>query len=1164
MEIQPKIAPGAVYGGGGAIGAGVLSAAFLKGQGRWLFIGILVGLLVLLLGGYLLFTWWRRRRQSRQLTGEIQQHGAAAPRGISDPAQRARLDDLRKKFDEGIQAYRTRGKDLHSLPWYVIVGEPGSGKTEAVRHSQIPWPSGMQDVEYQGVGGTINMNWWFANHAVLLDTAGRLMFEEVKPGESSEWKEFLNLLGRTRPNCPVNGLFLVIPSDSLIKDTAETIQKKAGKIAQQLDVIQRTLDVRFPVFVVITKCDKILGFREFFDGLTDPHLQHQMLGWSNPDPLDSPFRPDLVDQHLENVAQRLRRRRLGLLRDPVPQSDDSGGRRADEVDTLYALPNSLGALAPCLRRYLETIFVAGEWSAKPLFLRGIYFSSSLREGAALDQDLAEAMGVPVDSLADFRVWERDRSYFLRDVFLEKAFKEQGLVTRATNTEAVLRRRRLTLYGGVSVALIGFLTAAWYGMNRLKDSGVELSPVWQAVAETGWDREVWKASLIPLNPATGLYEYKTNAVALPLADGRTLGLADFHALLSDRTTNQITGSWLFPALVKDYQKASRNAQRIVFEGGVVKPLIEAARQRLRSESEIAPDGLVRQAAALASLVQLEAAILSRTNLRVLTETEAQAFADPLLQFVTADPQASLPPKLATLWSWLYTRSEAAQRTWPPAWLSGQKTRGEFNLANYPDLEAGVRNLSRNLAQNLERQRTGGWVPLTGLRTLLTSHVELEQELLRASQSGPLPVLTNAYARLEASRQRIDAYLSTNEAWLRGGSLTGALAGLKVEFDTVTARAVQPVLTNAASAQAEHQGRPETNLFVDIERELANTLRSLAVDVGTLERTANPEELQRLDQAQLAHFGDEPAYRVRLGFYRQFENLLREDTFSGRDLIGLRGESLTNFLAARLAPLTRQAQTYTGGGRDLFIPLATHYATWVRQAQADFFLRAYASQAAAALEALSRYPLVRGSKNVLTRDELVSAKETLKFIGGDLASPVLVEFGLAGQESVKALASQVSRLTEIVQALVPDRGVATVELQLLQHDAANPVDAWRNVLRELKLGEDQARFERTQLAGDRSLGTPPLDQPLVLFLRRPDDPPERWVANRVPNWGPLRLLHQADGARRDPNDATSWLVNWPLASNTLGVTGDIRLRLRFKATLPELERWPAIAAPGPRLP
>src|SRR5678815_4898186 len=347
-------------------------------------IGLL--LVVITLGIYAFIIKQRRERQQAALTGGLEQNTLATPQGISDAGRRARLDALRKRFQEGIDKFRSVGKDLYKLPWYVVIGEPAAGKSEAIRRSEIGFPPGMQD-EFQGVGGTINMNWWFTNSAVILDTAGRLMFEDVKPGETSEWKEFLTLLKKNRPTCPINGLFLVIPSDSLIKDSADSIQKKAGKIAQQLDVIQRVLDVRFPVFIVVTKCDKINGFREFFDGLTDPQLQHQMMGWSNPDPLDEPFKPEIVDKHLEQVGVRLRRRRLGLLRDPVPENSD--GRRTDEVDSLYTLPHSLEMISSRLRRYLETIFIAGEWSAKPLFLRGIYFSSSMREGAALDAELAE-------------------------------------------------------------------------------------------------------------------------------------------------------------------------------------------------------------------------------------------------------------------------------------------------------------------------------------------------------------------------------------------------------------------------------------------------------------------------------------------------------------------------------------------------------------------------------------------------------------------------------------------------------------------------------------------------------------------------------------------------------------------------------------------------------
>src|ERR1043165_1725451 len=293
------------------------------GQTEKTFLIIALVLLGLITAGYYAWKAWTRKQQNQQIGGGISQHSSATPRGPSDPGQRARLDDMRKKFQSGVDAYKSRGKDLYKLPWYVIVGEPGSGKTEAIRHSNVGFPPGMQD-EFQGVGGTINMNWWFTNHAVLLDTAGRLMFEDVKPGETSEWKEFLTLLKKNRPNCPINGLFLVIPSDSLIKDDANAIQKKAGKIAQQLDVIQRVLEVRFPVFVIVTKCDKINGFREFFDSVTDRQLQHQMMGWSNPDPLDEPFKPEMVDKHLEQVGGRLRRRRLGLLRDPVREHTDGG------------------------------------------------------------------------------------------------------------------------------------------------------------------------------------------------------------------------------------------------------------------------------------------------------------------------------------------------------------------------------------------------------------------------------------------------------------------------------------------------------------------------------------------------------------------------------------------------------------------------------------------------------------------------------------------------------------------------------------------------------------------------------------------------------------------------------------------------------------------------
>ena len=322
LSPKTKIAAG---GGGGVVLAVAGTSFAMKWWAVVWFLVILIVLLLIVLGVYFVVRAVRKKKQGKQMYGDMEQNTTAAPRGMN-ANKLGQLDDLRRKFQEGVQAFKSRGKDIYALPWYVVVGEPGSGKTEAVRHCNVGFPPGMQDA-FQGAGGTINMNWWFTNQAVLLDTAGRLMFEEIKTGENSEWNEFLKLLKKNRPRCPINGMLLVIPSDSLIKDTADRIEAKAGKIAQQFDTIQRILDVRFPVYVVVTKSDKVNGFREYFEGITDPTLQHQMMGWSNSDPLDTPFRPAEVEKHLQSVSDRLRKRRLGMLRDPIPE--DQAHRRVN-------------------------------------------------------------------------------------------------------------------------------------------------------------------------------------------------------------------------------------------------------------------------------------------------------------------------------------------------------------------------------------------------------------------------------------------------------------------------------------------------------------------------------------------------------------------------------------------------------------------------------------------------------------------------------------------------------------------------------------------------------------------------------------------------------------------------------------------------------------------
>ena len=121
-------------------------------------VGVIVGAGVLgvvgLVGLVQYFIAKRRKKKAEEFGGELQGNSEATPGGRKRfPARRARLADLRKNFGEGSRKdARATGKDIYKLPWYVIVGEPGAGKTEAIRHSGVGFPPGMQD-EFQGVGG---------------------------------------------------------------------------------------------------------------------------------------------------------------------------------------------------------------------------------------------------------------------------------------------------------------------------------------------------------------------------------------------------------------------------------------------------------------------------------------------------------------------------------------------------------------------------------------------------------------------------------------------------------------------------------------------------------------------------------------------------------------------------------------------------------------------------------------------------------------------------------------------------------------------------------------------------------------------------------------------------------------------------------------------------
>ncbi len=174
-------------------------------------LAVVLGLLVVWAAANLVLDIARRRREQKLERGVTERPAGGDEQGGSEEAAA-----LRERMSTALallkKARGTRGY-LYEQPWYVIIGPPGAGKTTALLNSGLKFPlaSEMGQGAVAGVGGTRLCDWWFTENAVLIDTAGRYTTQDSNATvDRAGWDAFLDLLHRSRPRQPLNGVIVAI------------------------------------------------------------------------------------------------------------------------------------------------------------------------------------------------------------------------------------------------------------------------------------------------------------------------------------------------------------------------------------------------------------------------------------------------------------------------------------------------------------------------------------------------------------------------------------------------------------------------------------------------------------------------------------------------------------------------------------------------------------------------------------------------------------------------------------------------------------------------------------------------------------------------------------------------------------------------------------------
>ena len=362
----------------------------------WGALAIFFGVIALYFGVLYLRRFWLIRK-SRAALARSEKAGNIGGNISSSP-----LKDLSAKFKNAVEVLKNTslkrfGKPIYVLPWYMVIGESGAGKTTAITRSRLN--STIQKVNQSDpVIQTVNCEWWFFNKAIIIDTAGRYVAPNGIDEDVEEWEKLLDLLAKYRSHEGINGLVLVIDVDRLIKKDQELLEAEGRVLRDRIDQLMRLFDKRFPVYILVTKCDRITGFDAWAEALQAQQIE-QAMGYLGAIKDGDGAETNFLDHALNKIQERLKQIRLALAIKGTPLTT-----------SLLLFPSELERLRPGLQHFLAACLGNTPYLEQPL-LRGLFFSSGKQTGETIPSELSKLVQVPT-SLQH----ESDKGMFLHDFF----------------------------------------------------------------------------------------------------------------------------------------------------------------------------------------------------------------------------------------------------------------------------------------------------------------------------------------------------------------------------------------------------------------------------------------------------------------------------------------------------------------------------------------------------------------------------------------------------------------------------------------------------------------------------------------------------------------------------------------------------------------------------
>lgn len=307
---------------------------------------------------------------------------------------------------------------LQQLPWILLIGPVDAGKTSLLSRANVKFILQRQAQQSSPKEGrpTQICDWWMTKDVTFIDVPGKYMRPQgIKfPGQTTSagpvfWQTLLRLIKKYRGKKGLYGVIVALPLPEFIKDLrAKKYEAMVFEMIKRLKELSLVFPYPVPCYLMVTKCDLVPGFLEFFADLgTEELVQAWGVSLTGPETNDPEKVYQIFVQQFNALIKKLNQQLIWRLH--------------QERNTLARLlikdfPLEMERIKEGLLDVIKKIH-----SAKlNILLKGAYLTSALQHPNKLEDKISEEKATQVvEKVHVFQMpLQSDRAYFIKQLLVQ--------------------------------------------------------------------------------------------------------------------------------------------------------------------------------------------------------------------------------------------------------------------------------------------------------------------------------------------------------------------------------------------------------------------------------------------------------------------------------------------------------------------------------------------------------------------------------------------------------------------------------------------------------------------------------------------------------------------------------------------------------------------------